>query len=146
MLAQVLKQLFVMELDYDPALDRRARRSIRSAIRATFQRDSDGRIRIIYVGGVEDLSSGRFSDTDVIGFNMTWPRLIFVAVPDDFKDRVFNRLLKGTSKAKGMGLGLYLVKSRGSIVKRRPSKITTERFSGTGRRTRGRTGSRRGSN
>ncbi len=32
-------------------------------------------------------------------------------IPDDFKDQVFNRLLKGTKKAKGMGLGLYLVKS-----------------------------------
>ena len=32
-------------------------------------------------------------------------------IPDDFKDKIFNRLLKGTSKAKGMGLGLYLVKS-----------------------------------
>jgi PAS domain S-box-containing protein len=30
---------------------------------------------------------------------------------DDFKERVFNRLPKGTDKAKGMGLGLYLVKS-----------------------------------
>jgi PAS domain S-box-containing protein len=32
-------------------------------------------------------------------------------VPDDFKGKIFNRLLKGTSKAKGMGLGLYLVKT-----------------------------------
>jgi PAS domain S-box-containing protein len=32
-------------------------------------------------------------------------------VPDDFKPTIFNRMLKGTSKAKGMGLGLYLVKS-----------------------------------
>jgi PAS domain S-box-containing protein len=32
-------------------------------------------------------------------------------IPDDFKARIFNRLLKGTDKAKGMGLGLYLVKS-----------------------------------
>ncbi len=32
-------------------------------------------------------------------------------IPDDFKGRIFNRLLKGTDKAKGMGLGLYLVKS-----------------------------------
>ncbi|MGA9138636.1 MAG: PAS domain-containing protein [Methanocella sp.] len=32
-------------------------------------------------------------------------------IPDDFKDIIFNRLLKGTEKAKGMGLGLYLVKS-----------------------------------
>ena len=32
-------------------------------------------------------------------------------IPDDFKSRIFNRMLKGTDKAKGMGLGLYLVKS-----------------------------------
>ena len=32
-------------------------------------------------------------------------------IPDDFKGKIFNRLLKGTDKAKGMGLGLYLVKS-----------------------------------
>ncbi len=32
-------------------------------------------------------------------------------IPDDFKGKVFNRMLKGSEKAKGMGLGLYLVKS-----------------------------------
>jgi signal transduction histidine kinase len=32
-------------------------------------------------------------------------------IPDDFKVKIFNRALKGTDKAKGMGLGLYLVKS-----------------------------------
>ncbi|BAI60823.1 putative histidine kinase [Methanocella paludicola SANAE] len=32
-------------------------------------------------------------------------------IPDDFKATIFNRTLKGTKKAKGMGLGLYLVKS-----------------------------------
>jgi len=32
-------------------------------------------------------------------------------IPDNFKDKVFNRLLRGTTKANGMGLGLYLVKS-----------------------------------
>jgi PAS domain S-box-containing protein len=32
-------------------------------------------------------------------------------IPDDFKGKIFNRILKGTDKAKGMGLGLYLVKS-----------------------------------
>jgi len=31
--------------------------------------------------------------------------------PDSYKDRVFERTLKGTAEAKGMGLGLYLVKS-----------------------------------
>jgi signal transduction histidine kinase len=32
-------------------------------------------------------------------------------IPDEFKGRIFNRMLHGTDKAKGMGLGLYLVKS-----------------------------------
>ena len=32
-------------------------------------------------------------------------------IPDDNKDTIFNRALRSTSKAKGMGLGLYFVKS-----------------------------------
>jgi PAS domain S-box-containing protein len=32
-------------------------------------------------------------------------------IPEDFKDIIFNRALKGTARAKGTGLGLYLVKS-----------------------------------
>jgi PAS domain S-box-containing protein len=32
-------------------------------------------------------------------------------IPNDFKGVIFNRALKGINKAKGMGLGLYLVKS-----------------------------------
>jgi PAS domain S-box-containing protein len=32
-------------------------------------------------------------------------------IKNNFKDKIFNRLLKGDSKSKGMGLGLYLVKS-----------------------------------
>ena len=32
-------------------------------------------------------------------------------IPDDMKDRLFNRLHRGDTKAKGSGLGLYLVKS-----------------------------------
>lgn len=32
-------------------------------------------------------------------------------VPDDMKEMIFNRLSRGDTKAKGSGLGLYLVKS-----------------------------------
>jgi signal transduction histidine kinase len=32
-------------------------------------------------------------------------------IPDDMKDSVFNRLQRGDTKARGLGLGLYLVKS-----------------------------------
>jgi signal transduction histidine kinase len=32
-------------------------------------------------------------------------------VPDSFKLKVFNRLLRGDAGAKGMGLGLYIVKT-----------------------------------
>ncbi len=32
-------------------------------------------------------------------------------IPDDFKGQIFHRILRGTTNAKGMGLGLYLVKS-----------------------------------
>jgi signal transduction histidine kinase len=31
-------------------------------------------------------------------------------IPDDFKPKVFNRMLRGTTTAKGTGIGLYLVK------------------------------------
>lgn len=32
-------------------------------------------------------------------------------IPDNFKDKVFNRMLRGDASAKGMGLGLYIVKT-----------------------------------
>lgn len=35
----------------------------------------------------------------------------YPGIPDDFKKRLFNRSLKGTPWAKGMGLGLYIVKT-----------------------------------
>ena len=31
-------------------------------------------------------------------------------IPDDMKDRIFSRLLRGGTKASGAGLGLYLVR------------------------------------
>jgi PAS domain S-box-containing protein len=44
-------------------------------------------------------------------------------IPDEFKARVFNRMLRGTEKAKGMGLGLYLVKS---LVESYSGKVCVE--------------------
>jgi len=44
-------------------------------------------------------------------------------IPDNFKDKVFNRMLSGTDKAKGMGLGLYLVKS---LVESYHGRVWTE--------------------
>ncbi len=32
-------------------------------------------------------------------------------IPDELKDKIFNRLQRGETKARGIGLGLYLVKS-----------------------------------
>jgi signal transduction histidine kinase len=32
-------------------------------------------------------------------------------VPDDMKDRIFNRLQRGDTKARGLGLGLFIVKT-----------------------------------
>jgi hypothetical protein len=83
MLAHTLWDLFGMELEHDPSLGRLNRLSIRSVIAGSVCGDPWGRIRLIYVDGVEDLSSGRFSDRDIIGFNMTWNRMIFVAVPPE---------------------------------------------------------------
>jgi PAS domain S-box-containing protein len=34
-----------------------------------------------------------------------------LGIPDDMKDKVFNRLQRGDTKARGVGLGLYIVKS-----------------------------------
>ncbi len=53
---------------------------------------------------------------DVVGSNCNRHYRVSVedngpGIPDDFKDRIFNRMLKGAYKSKGMGLGLYLVKS-----------------------------------
>ena len=55
-------------------------------------------------------------DLDVVRYQGTRYCRVLVeddgpGIPDDFKGKVFNRLLKGSKNAKGMGLGLYLVKS-----------------------------------
>ncbi len=45
-----------------------------------------------------------------------WYNLVSVddngpGIPDDLKEKIFNRLQRGTTRARGVGLGLYLVKS-----------------------------------
>ncbi len=85
MLAHTLRDLFGIELEHDPSLDRLSKRSITRIIASSVCKDPQGRIRLIYVDNVEDLSSGRFKDRDIIGFNMTWNRMIFVAVPPEIE-------------------------------------------------------------
>ncbi|OPY26650.1 MAG: hypothetical protein A4E28_02389 [Methanocella sp. PtaU1.Bin125] len=81
MLAHTLRDLFDIRLEHDPSLNRLSRRPVRQIIAGSVCRDPQGRIRLIYKENVDDLSSGRFHDRDVIGFNMAWSRLIIVAVP-----------------------------------------------------------------
>ena len=55
-------------------------------------------------------------DLDVINDNGSRYCRVFVedngpGIPGDFKAKIFDRTLKGTNNSKGMGLGLYLVKS-----------------------------------
>ncbi len=44
-------------------------------------------------------------------------------IPDDMKEKIFNRLQRGETKARGMGLGLYLVRS---LVERYNGKVWVE--------------------
>ncbi len=83
MLAQTMRDHFGIELDYDPSLDTMAKQSIRSLF-SRINCDPEGRIRILFVDGTEDLSRGWLRDRDVIGRNLGWLRLILIAVPDEF--------------------------------------------------------------
>ncbi len=83
MLEHMLRQHFGIELDYDPSLDEMAGQSLRHMF-TRVKKDPEGRIRILFVDGTEDLSRGWFRDRDVIGRNLSWLRLILIAVPDEF--------------------------------------------------------------
>lgn len=83
MLARALRDLFGMELDYDPSLDALARQSVWS-LSARNDRDPEGRIRILFIDGTEDLSKGWLRDRDVIGRSFGWLRLVQVAEPEEF--------------------------------------------------------------
>ena len=83
MLEQVLNDHFGIALDYDPSLDAQAKQSLWNLF-TRINKDPQGRIRILFVDGTEDLSRGWFHDRDVIGRNMSWLRLILVAVPEEF--------------------------------------------------------------
>ena len=83
MLAQALRDLFSIELDFDPALGALARQSVWT-LSARGDRDPQGRIRILFIGGTEDLSRGWLRDRDVIGRNFGWLRLVQVAEPEEF--------------------------------------------------------------
>jgi hypothetical protein len=57
--------------------------TFRQIVREILCKDPSGRIRIIFVEGVEDLSFGMAPGTNIIGFNMSRHRLIFVGVPPE---------------------------------------------------------------
>jgi hypothetical protein len=83
MLAHTMRDQFGIELEYDPSLDAQAKQSVWSLF-TRINKDPEGRIRILFVDGTEDLSRGRFRDRDVIGRNMSWLRLVLIAVPVEF--------------------------------------------------------------
>jgi hypothetical protein len=83
MLERMMRDHFGIELEHDPALDEQAKLSLRS-LYTRVKKDPEGRIRILFVDGTEDLSRGWFRDRDVIGRNMSWLRLILIAVPEEF--------------------------------------------------------------
>lgn len=118
MLEATLRDLFGIELEYDPSLPQIATgsqrelvvpcirkdpvnsirclrsyaatrrmefRAFRAMMKATMQKDAHDRIRIIYVDDTTDLAFGMAPGTNVIGFNMSRHRLIFVAVPDEIE-------------------------------------------------------------
>ena len=66
MLEQMMRDHFGIELDHDPVLDVPARLSLRSLF-TRVKKDPEGRIRILFVDGTEDLSRGWFRDRDIIG-------------------------------------------------------------------------------
>lgn len=58
-------------------------RTFRQIVREILCKDPAGRLRIIFVEGVEDLSFGMAAGTNIIGFNMSRHRLVFVGVPPE---------------------------------------------------------------
>jgi hypothetical protein len=83
MLAHTMRDHFGIELDHDPALEAQSKQSFRNLF-TRVNKDPEGRIRILFVDGTDDLSRGWFRDRDVIGRNMGWLRLILIAVPEEF--------------------------------------------------------------
>lgn len=83
MLAHTMRDSFGIELDHDPTLNVMAGQHIRNRF-PCFKKDPEGRIRILFVDGTEDLSLGWFRDRDIIGLNFSSLNLILVAVPDEF--------------------------------------------------------------
>jgi hypothetical protein len=83
MLERMMRDHFGIELDHDPVLEVPAGRSVRNLF-TRIKKDPEGRIRILFVDGTEDLSRGWSRDRDIIGFNTSWLRLILIAVPEEF--------------------------------------------------------------
>jgi hypothetical protein len=83
MLAHTMRDHFGIELDYDPSLNAQAKMGVWKLFTCV-KKDPEGRIRILFIDGTEDLSRGWSKDRDVIGRNMSWLRLILIAVPEEF--------------------------------------------------------------
>lgn len=84
MLKDALSRLFGIELEHDPSLEALKRLTIKEIIRSMISPpDAQGRIRIIFIDGTEDLAGGRYQGTDIIGFNMKRKKLIFIGVPTE---------------------------------------------------------------
>lgn len=86
LLRESLPRIFGIEVDYDPSFTpKRKITPYNFFLNRLVPEDPEGRIRIIFVDGMTDLFCGWSGDTDVIGFNMSHKKLIFVAVPDEIE-------------------------------------------------------------
>jgi hypothetical protein len=85
MLMRAMKNTFDIELDYDPSFEPKGKFTTYNIfLNRLVREDPQGRIRIIFVP-CEDLSNGWRKDTDVIGFNISRKKLIFIAVPREIE-------------------------------------------------------------
>jgi hypothetical protein len=83
-LKDLMLRIFNIELSCDPETMKIDAFSLMGFVKAmSMKADPEGRIRIYFIEGIEDLSNGRMKDTDIIGFNMLKKKLVFVAIPNE---------------------------------------------------------------